>query len=163
MKRLGLTIFFALCSFTPAHSQTAATGALAGNVIDASGAGVPDTKIAVTNEATGEVRQLLSQANGSYVVPLLPPGVYRVEFAHAGFKSSVKPGLTINVTETSRLDVPLEVGSLQVVMLNPATMKELLRLRIDKPIDIAPDQMVATVNSVVTELFAKYPTRVPKK
>jgi hypothetical protein len=42
-------------------------------------------------------------------------------------------------------------------------MKELLRLRIDKPIDIAPDQMVATVNSVVTELFAKYPTRVPKK
>ena len=57
----------------------------------------------------------------------------------------------------------IEVGSLQVVMLDPATKKELLRLRIDKPIDIAPDQMVATVNSAVTELFAKYPTRVPKK
>jgi hypothetical protein len=62
----------------------------------------------------------------------------------------------------------IDVGSLVVVMLDPSTpapgpKKELLRLRVDKPIEIAPEQMVATVNSAVAEMFAKYPTRVPKK
>jgi len=57
----------------------------------------------------------------------------------------------------------IDVGSLVVVFLDPASKKELLRERIDKPIEIAPEQMLATVNSVVAEMFAKYPTRVPKK
>lgn len=126
MKRLGLTTLLFLCSFAPAHSQTAATGAVAGNITDTSGAGVPETKIGVTNEATGELRQVMSQANGSYVVPLLAPGVYRIEFSHAGFKSTVKPGLTVNVTETARFDVSLEVGSLQE-QVTVSTEAELLQ------------------------------------
>ncbi len=57
----------------------------------------------------------------------------------------------------------IDVGSLVVVMLDPASKKELLRLRVDKPIDIDPAQVDATVTSAVGEMFAKYPTRVPKK
>jgi hypothetical protein len=57
----------------------------------------------------------------------------------------------------------LEVGSLQIVMLDPGTKKELLRARVDKPIEIDADQVIALVNSTVAEMFAKYPTRVPKK
>jgi hypothetical protein len=56
----------------------------------------------------------------------------------------------------------IDVGSLVVVFLNPTSMKEVLRLRVDKPIEIAPDQAVATVNAAVADLFAKYPTRVAK-
>src|SRR5437763_8820402 len=113
MKQLGLTFAAFLCWFASALAQTAGTGALSGTVTDQSGAGVPDAKITVANEATGEVRSVMSQSNGSFVVPLLPPGAYRVEFTKTGFKVAVRTGLTINVTETMRLDVSLDVGTLQ--------------------------------------------------
>src|SRR5262245_39424224 len=95
------------------HAQTAGTGALAGTVADQSGAAIADAKIVVTNQATGESRTLTSQANGSYVVPLLPPGAYRVEVSKTGFKTEVVPGITVNVTETARLDASLEIGTIQ--------------------------------------------------
>ena len=52
-----------------------------------------------------------------------------------------------------------DVGSLLVLMLQPGTGKELLRARLDKPIDVAADKIEATVNSAVAEIFAKYPTK----
>src|SRR5712671_4179377 len=98
----ALGLLLAICVLS--HAQTANSGALAGSVADQSGAGIPETKIVVTNEATGEVRKVMSQGNGSFVVPLLAPGAYRVELSKNGFKAAVKAGLPINVTETARLD-----------------------------------------------------------
>jgi len=94
-------------------AQNASTGALAGEVTDATRAVVPDVKVSVTNEATGEKREVTSRHDGSYSVPLLPPGSYRVEFSRTGFKAAVKSGLQINVTETARLNVQLAVGAVQ--------------------------------------------------
>jgi len=94
-------------------AQNASTGALAGEVTDSTRAVVPDVKVTVTNEATGEKREVMSQHDGSYSVPLLPPGSYRVEFSRTGFKGAVKSGLQINVTETARLNVQLAVGAVQ--------------------------------------------------
>src|SRR5262249_26259328 len=94
-------------------AQNASTGALAGEITDPTRAVVPDVKVTVINEATGEKRAVMSQRDGSYSVPLLPPGSYRVEFSRAGFKASVKSGLQINVTETARLNVQLAVGAVQ--------------------------------------------------
>jgi hypothetical protein len=36
------------------------------------------------------------------------------------------------------------------------------RARVDKPIDLAPDKVKATIDEVVREMFAKYPTRTKK-
>ena len=122
MKLMGLTVnrrFTVVCiglllNFAVlAAAQTASTGALTGTVTDATGAVVQGVQVKVTNEATGEARSVVSQSSGIYVVPLLLPGAYRVEFSGTGFKQSVKPGLRINVTETSKLDVQLEPGALQ--------------------------------------------------
>src|SRR5262249_29282405 len=96
-----------------ALAQTASTGALIGVVTDSAGAVVVDAQVKVTNEATKETRTAASQSNGSYAFPLLPPGEYRVEFSKTGFKSAVKKGMQINVTETARFDVRLETGGVQ--------------------------------------------------
>jgi hypothetical protein len=95
------------------QAQTAGTGALAGIVRDPSGAGIPEARIVVTNEATGDSRETKSQTAGAWVSPALQPGNYRVEFSKTGFKAAVKNGLAVNVTETARLDITLEVGSVQ--------------------------------------------------
>ena len=96
-----------------AMAQTGSTGALTGTVSDPTGAVVAGAQVKATNGATGQERTVVSQGNGNYTFPLLLPGTYRVEFSATGFKQAVKPVLQINVTETARLDVQLEVGNLQ--------------------------------------------------
>ncbi len=64
----------------------------------------------VTNQATGETRTTVSQANGHYVLPLLPPGTYRVETTKPGFNASVQEGVGVIVTETDTLVTHLQIG-----------------------------------------------------
>ena len=51
------------------------------------------------------------------------------------------------------------VGSLLVALVDPGTLKRVVELRTDKPVDLDPAKSEAVINSAVTELFAKYPTR----
>ena len=95
----------------PIWAQIAATGALTGTITDSTGAAVPEAHIKVISEATGETREVASQTYGAYFVPQLTPGSYRVEVSKNGFQALSRPGLQINVTETTRLDLRLEVGA----------------------------------------------------
>jgi len=54
------------------------------------------------------------------------------------------------------------VGTLVVLMRESGSGKEVYRARVDKPIDLAPDKLKVTIDEVVAEMFAKYPTRTRK-
>ncbi|HET9531070.1 MAG TPA: TonB-dependent receptor, partial [Blastocatellia bacterium] len=99
-----------------ALAQTASTGALTGTVTDSNRAVVHEAQVKVSNEATGEVRTVATNESGIYLIPLLLPGSYRIEISKEGFKSAAKSGLRINVTETARLDVQLEVGEVSATV-----------------------------------------------
>ena len=62
-----------------------------GTVTDQSGALVTNATVNVTNAATGQSRQTNTADNGTYVLPLLPGGVYTVTCSHAGFRSVSHP------------------------------------------------------------------------
>jgi len=109
---VALLLLATAMSLVPSgFAQTAGTGALAGTVADPSGAVMPQVQITVKSEATGEVRTVMSQQNGNYVVPLLPPGTYNVQASKAGFKVIVFAAIQVNVTETAILNIRLEVGA----------------------------------------------------
>lgn len=93
-------------------SQTASTGALTGTVSDPTGAVVAGAKVTATNEATAESRSVVSESDGTYRIPLLPPGRYRVEIGNTGFKTATLSGITVVVTEIIRLNVQLEIGAM---------------------------------------------------
>src|SRR5436309_4849331 len=61
-----------------AFAQSANTGAISGTVTEQSGAVVPQAKISATGES-GLTRSTVSGPQGNYVLPLLPPGSYKVE------------------------------------------------------------------------------------
>ena len=96
---------------TLCFAQTAETGALAGSILDPTGASVADATIEVTNAATGQSRTSLSQDNGRYTVALLPPGAYRVTVTKAGFKEKVEESVQIDVVGTTRLDITMDLGA----------------------------------------------------
>jgi hypothetical protein len=51
------------------------------------------------------------------------------------------------------------VGTLIVLMLDPKDRKEVLRARLDKPVDTDPAHAEAELGEAVADVFAKYPTR----
>jgi hypothetical protein len=51
------------------------------------------------------------------------------------------------------------VGTLVVALLDPANRQRLLRLRVDKPIEIEPAKLGVAIDEAVSALFARYPTR----
>ncbi len=63
----------------------AATATLQGIITDASGAAVPDVKIAVKNTGTGAAQEGASNSQGRYTLPNLSVGVYDVEASKTGF------------------------------------------------------------------------------
>jgi len=106
-----LTILAAALSFnTPAMAQSADTGALTGTIKDPSGAVVAKAEITAVNIATALTRTTQSTENGSYRIPLLPPGKYKVKVSMAGFQTAEFQSITIGVTETAVLNASLAIG-----------------------------------------------------
>lgn len=95
--------------FVPAHAQKI-TGAVRGDVTDATGAAVPGARIAVKNVGTDASREALSGEAGSYDIQLLPPATYDVTVSRDGFRSKVIKGVVVNVNQTVELNAQLEVG-----------------------------------------------------
>ena len=106
--------FVALTSVSLA--QTAGTGAITGTVTDPSGSVVPNVEVVIVSEATGAKRTASTGADGTYRFPLLPPGSYRIEASTTGFKAAARSGLPVRVTETTNLDIKLEIGSTNEVV-----------------------------------------------
>jgi hypothetical protein len=53
----------------------------------------------------------VSTATGNYTLPELPAGTYEVTVTVPGFKKFIRQGLTIQVAQTVRIDISLEVGN----------------------------------------------------
>ncbi|MBC7324088.1 MAG: carboxypeptidase regulatory-like domain-containing protein, partial [Moorella sp. (in: Bacteria)] len=62
---------------------------LTGTVFDPQDAAVPGAEIEATHVATGISHKATSSADGTYTVPNLPIGEYRVTVTAPGFKSFV--------------------------------------------------------------------------
>lgn len=110
IRLIELLLVFSLLART-GLGQSANTGAIVGTTTDASGAVLVGADIAVTNEDTGGVLNSLSSGNGGYLVPLLTPGSYTVKASKTGFKAVVRAHVVVTVTETTRVDLRLEVGA----------------------------------------------------
>ena len=77
---------------------------------DAAGQPLPEVAVQLLDAATDERYVAKADAAGAFRFSLLPPGMYEVEFAHAGFKAARMEQLTLNASEVSLLDATLEPG-----------------------------------------------------
>lgn len=113
IAKLGVVL---LTASTAAHAQTAQSGALTGTASDQSGRVLPGVSITATNTATGQSRTATTQGNGKYLLPLLSPGLYKVEASKQDFRTAEFEQVRINITETATLNMQLAVGSFKEVM-----------------------------------------------
>src|SRR5438128_1938333 len=99
-----------LLSGAMALAQTT-TGTITGRVTDAQGLPVPGVTITVESPALQGVQTIVSSGNGDYIVPLLPPGTYKVAFELSGFERQEKT-VVVAATQTLPLDVTLGPAAL---------------------------------------------------
>ena len=89
---------------------TANTGAIIGTVTDSSGGVLPGVTVTVTGPSLQGSRTSTTDAKGEYLVPLLPPGTYKAEYALSGLKTVVQQGIVVNATVSSKQDAKLALG-----------------------------------------------------
>ena len=95
----------------PVHAQTSSTGAIKGTITDSSGAAIPNVTVTSSSLDTGQSRTATSGEDGSYVIPLLPLGNYRLKFEAAGFNTEQLPSITVNVSESTVFNRTMTVGT----------------------------------------------------
>src|SRR5665213_2432139 len=112
---LGLLLCFGL----PLLGQT--LGDVSGRVNDPSGAGVPNAVVTLTNTATNAVRTAESSGEGFYTFTSVPPGVYNIKVEHPGFRTTSSTNVEVQVQQSVRLDLTLQVGQVSETVEVSAT------------------------------------------
>ncbi|MCI0421407.1 MAG: TonB-dependent receptor, partial [Acidobacteria bacterium] len=107
----GSLLVLVLLYSTPLRAQTS-FGTITGVVTDSSGAVLPDATVTATNDKTGLSRQAMTNSSGNYIVPSLPPSTYTLSAELKGFKKVVRSALHLQVNQSLRVDMTLEVGEL---------------------------------------------------
>jgi len=127
MKRILFPIFAGMLLFIACPNVFAqATAQIAGAVKDQSGAVLPGVEIRVTQTDTGVTRDAITNETGSYVLPNLAIGPYRLEASLPGFRTYAQTGIVLQVNSSPSINVVLEVGQVteQVEVQANATLVE---------------------------------------
>src|SRR2546422_1453892 len=105
----------ALCGFLFSCAAWAAvwaksTAQLSGTVRDQSGAVLPGVEVKATQTATGLERSVLTNETGSYILPNLPVGPYKLEASLSGFRTFAQTGIVLQVNANPVINIVLQVG-----------------------------------------------------
>lgn len=113
-KRTCLASYFmaavALIFSVSAQAQTT-TGTLRGQILDPAGAAVPNAEVTVTNEETGVAVKIKTTSAGTYSLPSLIPGLYKVAVEAKGFKNFLRKDVNVIANRDNVADAQLELGS----------------------------------------------------
>src|SRR6185369_4985685 len=127
MKRSGIALSTGLIILFSAVSIWAqATAQISGTVKDQTGAVLPGVEVTATQTDTGIARSTVTNETGSYVLPNLALGPYRLEATLPGFRTYAQSGIVLQVNGSPVINVSLEVGQVneQVDVQANATLVE---------------------------------------
>jgi outer membrane receptor protein involved in Fe transport len=100
-------------STLPAMAQ--GVGAIGGTISDPSGAVLPGVSVTLANPrgSIGGNQETVTDARGAFQFIRLVPGTYNVKADLAGFRSAVQENIIVNADVTARVDLKLEIGTLE--------------------------------------------------
>lgn len=87
-------------------------GAIQGNIVDPSGAMVPDAKVTAKDSNSGTTYETTSGSSGGYSLLNLRTGTYDLSVTAPGFALAEVKGIVVQVGTTSSLNVTLRTGDL---------------------------------------------------
>jgi len=111
MKRILLTVGLSLCcALTCVNAWAQATAQMSGTVHDQSGAVLPGVEVTATQTDTGISRMTVTNETGTFILPNLALGPYRLEASLPGFRTFAQAGIILQVNSNPVINPVLEVG-----------------------------------------------------
>ncbi len=102
-------VFFISVFLSAGANAQSVNGTIAGQVTDASRKPVSGASISVENVETRRQRTVITDAQGEFTIPNLPPGDYRSETAQEGFSRRIQR-FTLKLNQEVRLEIQLAPG-----------------------------------------------------
>jgi hypothetical protein len=115
-SRLVAALLIAACIPITAAAQgggASSTGTIQGRITDASGGVLPGVTVTATSPSMIGAQTQVSNENGNYRFPAVPPGVYALSFELAGFNTIKREGIQIALGFTANVNAELTVATLQ--------------------------------------------------
>jgi len=116
MRLQILLVFLGVVAFTPGaafgQSVSATTGAINGKVTDATGGVMPGVTITISSAAMQGVRTAVTNDDGAYRFPAVPPGEYKITYELTGFSTVIRDAVRVGLGFTATLNIELKVASL---------------------------------------------------
>jgi hypothetical protein len=109
MKRSLLIVLVVVVVCLPAAAQRF-EASIRGTVTDSTGGALPGATVEASNAETGLTRTTRTNESGAYAFASLPVGTYSVRVELEGFKHVIVHDVGLNVADTRRLNVELELG-----------------------------------------------------
>jgi hypothetical protein len=81
-----------------------------GTAVDSTGAVVPGATVSIVQEGTGLTATTTTNAEGTFLLPQLPPGRYTLSVELPGFRKFVQSGLVLETDQVRRVVAKLDVG-----------------------------------------------------
>ena len=120
-----------------AAAQNVTTGQVRGRVSNPEGQPIASASVVARNSQTGLERSALSDAQGGYIIRLLPPGIYTVRAEVIGYRPAEIEGVRVVVAQTATANLELAT---QAVALSAITVAAESR-----PIDVTDAAVQKTV------------------
>jgi len=108
--RIAFVFACAVSLALPLEAQSP-NGTMNGRVLDPSNKVIGGADILVISDATGVQYSGKTNEDGIYLVPNLPPGVYRLQVSKLGFKTLIKPDIVLNIQDALSINFTLPVGA----------------------------------------------------
>lgn len=109
LTALCVLVFLFAAIATTASAQTN-KGSVKGTIRDQTGAIVQNATVVVTNVANNDERTVSAGDDGTFEVPALEPGTYKVTVKATSFPDTVQENIKVQTSSTSVVDVTLTTG-----------------------------------------------------
>ena len=137
-KLAGLIVAFCLLSPAAAFAQQSASSGLVGLVTDSSQGALPGATVTVTNVGTNAQRVTVTDAEGRFLVPALPPATYHIKVELQGFQTAELADFVLRQGETAR----------PTLTLGGVTLNEAITVTAESPL---LQTQSASVGQVISE------------
>lgn len=115
MKYILGVLVMALLLPVAALGQTvgATTGSINGRVVDSSDSVLPGVTVTISSPQMQGTQTAITNAEGNYRFPGIPPGTYTVRYELPGFANVVREGIRVTLGFTATLNVTMALSGLQ--------------------------------------------------
>jgi len=116
LKTLATALVIGLilpCTSAAQGGGASSTGTIQGRVSDSSSALLPGVTVTASSPSMIGMQTQVTNENGSFRFPAVPPGVYELTFELAGFRTVKRDGVEVSLGFTANVNAELALATLQ--------------------------------------------------